>query len=101
MSRTRGRKSGLRGGAEQWSIASVPTVVERSSFPQYAYGVLQAASLAKTLGVQRITVAELGVAGGNGLLELERLSKTIAAEKQVDIKSVGFDLGCGMPQPVD
>jgi hypothetical protein len=101
MSRMRRRKSGSRDQAEQWSIASVPKEVETASFPQYAYGVLQAASLANNLGVPRFTVAELGVAGGNGLVELERLSKIIAAAKQVDIKTVGFDLGSGMPQPVD
>jgi hypothetical protein len=79
----------------------VPTVVRTSSFPQYAYGILQAASLAQRLNLSSITVAELGVAGGNGLVELERLSGLIGLEREVDIKTVGFDLGSGMPEPVD
>src|SRR5438067_260932 len=79
----------------------VPTVVQTSSFPQYAYGILQTASLAQQLKLSSMIVAELGVAGGNGLLELERLSGVIGAEKHVDIKTIGFDLGSGMPEPVD
>jgi len=82
-------------------MPGVPSAVQTSNFPQYAYGILQAASLAKSLKLSSITAVELGVAGGNGLLELERLSKAIGAERQVDIKSVGFDLGSGMPEPVD
>jgi hypothetical protein len=101
MTRTAPRNGGSCDRPERCSIAIVPKVVEESSFPQYAYGVLQAASLATTIGVQQITVAELGVAGGNGLIELERLSKIIALEKRLDIKSVGFDLSSGMPQPTD
>lgn len=82
-------------------MPDAPTVVQTSSFPQYAYGILQAASLAQKLKLPSITVAELGVAGGNGLLELERLSRKIGSERQVDIKPIGFDLGSGMPEPVD
>lgn len=82
-------------------MRSVPSVVRCSSFPQYAYGVLQAACLAKMLGITSITTAELGVAGGNGLLELERLSRTVGAQTQVQIRCAGFDLGSGMPLPID
>lgn len=80
---------------------SAPSVVRHSSFPQYAYGVLQAASLAKMLGIPSITTAELGVAGGNGLLELERLTRGVGAHTEVQIRCAGFDLGSGMPPPVD
>lgn len=83
------------------SVDEVPKVVRVSTFPQYAYGLLQAATLAKMLKLESTTAAELGVAGGNGLLELERLSGTIGGEAQVQISCVGFDLGSGMPQPVD
>ena len=79
----------------------VPSVVQTSSFPQYAYGILQAASLAQQLKLSSIIVAELGVAGGNGLLELERLSGLIGADKHMNIKTIGFDLGSGMPEPID
>lgn len=76
-------------------------LVEASEFPQYAYGVMQAALLARRLNVPAITVAELGVAGGNGLLELERLSCEIGEKLELRIHPFGFDLVHGMPQPVD
>src|SRR6266550_531961 len=82
-------------------MSGVPRAVLNSSFPQYAYGILQAATLARKLGLSAMTAAELGVAGGNGLLELERLSQTIGADTQVNIRGVGFDLGSGMPEPID
>lgn len=71
------------------------------SFPQYGYGVVQAAALAGRLGYMRISVLELGVAGGNGLVELERLSIVHSGPSGVDIDVAGFDLGSGMPDPVD
>ena len=80
---------------------SAPSIVHETGFPQYAYGVLQAANLAKRLDLGAITALELGVAGGNGLLELERLSDVIGRQVQVEIRSAGFDLGSGMPEPVD
>ena len=70
-------------------------------FPQYAYGVLQAANLAAQLRLPAITAAELGVAGGNGLVALEWLVSVISADVGVAIQQVGFDLGSGMPSPVD
>lgn len=81
--------------------AGVPRVVRDSSFPQYAYGLLHGVFLARALGLDAIAVLELGVAGGNGLLELERLSATLGEEAGVAVQSVGFDLGTGMPEPVD
>lgn len=79
----------------------VDDLVGASSFPQYAYGVWQAATLAQQLNIAAITVAELGVAGGNGLLELERLGHRVSTEAGLSIRSAGFDLGSGMPEPVD
>lgn len=76
-------------------------VVSRSPFPQYAYGVAQAVWLTERLGLPSVTVAELGVAGGNGLVELESLSESIDPEQRVKIATVGFDLGTGMPEPAD
>lgn len=84
-----------------WKSSGMPDVVRDSSFPQYAYGVLQAAFQAKNLGIERITVLELGVAGGNGLVEMERLCSDIGRDQGVRIDPVGFDLGDGMPKPVD
>lgn len=78
-----------------------PRIVRESKFPQYAYGLLQAVLLARALGVPAITAAELGVASGNGLLELERLGEVLAEQHGVEIRTVGFDTGSGMPRPLD
>jgi hypothetical protein len=79
----------------------VLSLVRDSHYPQYAYGVFQSAILATRLGIEAITVAELGVAGGNGLLELQRLCETIGMQTGTRLHAVGFDLGSGMPPPVD
>ena len=69
--------------------------------PHYAYGCYHAADLARRLGLKGITVIEMGVAGGRGLLALERIAGAIAAHAGIDIDVVGFDSGDGMPAPVD
>ena len=65
----------------------------RGLYPQYTWGVLQAAHLAATLGIRRISVIEFGVAGGNGLVALERASERAEAESGVQIDVHGFDTG--------
>ncbi len=72
-----------------------------SPYPQYLWGTLCAAQLASALGYERITVIEFGVAGGNGLLELERVANWVQRRSGVGIDAVGFDTGTGLPQPHD
>lgn len=69
--------------------------------PHYGYCVLNAAKLAKKLNYPRISVIEFGVAGGNGLLNLEYHTQEI--EKLLDIKIdvYGFDTGEGLPNILD
>jgi hypothetical protein len=69
--------------------------------PNYTWSVLHSARIAKTLGINRITAAEFGVAGGNGLIALE--AAAVAAERLlgVAIDVVGFDAGSGIPAPRD
>jgi len=69
--------------------------------PAYAYCVREAARLAKALGVPRISVIEFGVAGGNGLLALERHAQRVAESVGVEIDVYGFDSGRGLPAPTD
>ena len=68
-------------------------------FPQYAYGLTLACIQAKLLGIQSISALELGVAGGNGILELERLAQILYKKTDVFVDVFGFDLGTGMPAP--
>lgn len=89
-----------------WSrlpLGSLRTRVDYGVFPypHYAYGVYWAAVLASRLGVPRISAIEFGVAGGTGLVALERVAGEIATELGVGIDVFGFDSGSGMPQPVD
>jgi hypothetical protein len=69
--------------------------------PPYAYGVYFAALQAKKLHVPRISVVEFGVAGGNGLLVLERHAKAVERELGVGIEVYGFDTGAGLPPALD
>lgn len=70
-------------------------------YPQYVYGAYFSAVLASRLHVPEITAVELGVAGGRGLLALERASLKIERALGVRIQVVGFDTGGGLPPPQD
>jgi hypothetical protein len=69
--------------------------------PSYTWPVVQAAHLAKALGRTRISIIEFGVAGGHGLLALERAAEIIESLFDVAIDVYGFDSGHGLPKPVD
>jgi hypothetical protein len=67
----------------------------------YLHGVLHAARLASVLGVPAISVLEFGVAGGRGLLALEKAGMYAANAFGVEISVYGFDSGRGLPKPTD
>jgi hypothetical protein len=69
--------------------------------PHFAWGVLHGAFLAKNLGIGRISTIEFGVAGGNGLLSLERAASSIGECLEIEIDVYGFDTGRGLPKPID
>ena len=69
--------------------------------PNYTWGVLQGVHLAKVLGIDRVSVIEFGVAGGNGLVSLERSAKRIEDILGVGVDVYGFDTGRGLPKPLD
>lgn len=71
------------------------------SYPQYRWGTLCAAALAQTLGYERISVIEFGVAGGNGLVALEGYARLAEEASGVRIDTYGFDTGIGLPKPTD
>jgi hypothetical protein len=66
--------------------------------PHYETILLESALQAKKLGYENITVLELGVAGGNGIIALEKYKKNIEKLTKVKIKIVGFDTGKGLPK---
>jgi hypothetical protein len=75
---------------------------EKESFgliprPNYAYGILRAADLARFAGKRAVTVCEFGVATGDGLLNMAELADMIKAETGVELRVVGLDTGEGLP----
>ena len=66
-----------------------------SDRPAYLVGALYAARQAVRERVGAISVIEFGVAGGNGLLALEREAGAVENELGVSIKVYGFDNGAG------
>jgi hypothetical protein len=69
--------------------------------PQYLWPLLLAGRLAVGLRAARNTAIEFGVAGGNGLLALERAAGAVTELLGVQVDVYGFDSGVGMPEPVD
>lgn len=69
--------------------------------PQYAWGAIQAAQLARNLGIDRVSMIEFGVAGGNGLVSLEAIARRLESMHDVQIDVYGFDTGTGLPKPRD
>lgn len=69
--------------------------------PSYTWGLLQGAHLARVLGIQRISAIEFGVAGGNGLVSLEKIAAEAEKALGVAIDVYGFDTGAGLPKPDD
>ena len=69
--------------------------------PQYIWGVLQGAALGKVLGIERISVIEFGIAGGAGLIAMERAAELAEEMVGIEINVYGFDTGVGMPKPAD
>lgn len=71
------------------------------SRPHYLWGTLLAVRIAKALGLQRISVAEFGVAGGNGLIALENAAEAASELTGVGVDVYGFDIVTGFPVPAD
>ncbi len=69
--------------------------------PQYIWGVLQGAALSKVLGIEHISVIEFGVAGGGGLISMERAAELTEEMVGIKIDVYGFDTGTGLPKVLD
>lgn len=69
--------------------------------PQYLWPLIHATHLARALGIPRISAIEFGVAGGNGLLAMERAAAAATELSGTEVDIFGFDTGSGMPEPSD
>jgi len=67
----------------------------------YVWGVVQGLALAKALNYPRVAVIEFGVAGGAGLLALERIAEQAEKIVGIGIDVYGFDTGRGLPKSQD
>ena len=66
--------------------------------PHYDTILLESCKEAKKLGINNVSVFELGVAGGNGIIALEKYKKSIEKYLKIKIDIYGFDTGEGMPE---
>ena len=69
--------------------------------PHYAYCIFQAAKLAEALGYPRASIIEFGCGGGNGLVIAEKHIAEVEKIFNVKLELYGFDLGSGLPSPMD
>jgi hypothetical protein len=69
------------------------------AYPWFAYGMLEAARQAHALGKPALTAVEFGVAGGNGLVTMERYAAEIAHLTGVRWEIIGMDMGPGGMPP--
>jgi len=67
----------------------------------YGFCIDNAATLAGSLGYSKISVIEFGVAGGRGLINVAYHVEQIRKLSTDDFEVYGFDLGSGLPAPVD
>jgi hypothetical protein len=69
--------------------------------PPYLWGALHGGYLAKALGIAAVSLIEFGVAGGNGLVDLDQIGQELEAYLGIQAVVYGFDTGRGLPAPVD
>jgi hypothetical protein len=68
---------------------------------QFAFGLLHAADIAKTMGYSRVTAIEFGVASGAGLLNMCHVARAVTRATGIEFDIVGFDTSTGLPSPRD
>lgn len=75
-----------------------PFLIEFQDRPHYAYALFNAAQQALALNYKTISVIEFGVAGGNGLVCLEKHAEALTRLLGVQFDIYGFDTGTGLPE---
>jgi hypothetical protein len=95
-------RAALRGAALSLNIP--PSALVRYDLIQreyYALPMLLASMEAQRLGLAGMTVAELGVGAGGGMINLCELATLFARQFKLDYRIVGLDSGAGLPDPRD
>lgn len=88
---------GVDSWIDQWGDFRTRERYGRIARPNYLYGMLRAADCAKYFGKQSVTVIEMGVASGAGLMNMIELAAQVQRETGVRFKIFGFDTGAGLP----
>jgi hypothetical protein len=68
--------------------------------PHYECILFEACYEAKKLDYKEVSVLELGVAGGNGIIALEKYKTKMEKIFNIKINIYGFDSGNGLPKPL-
>ncbi len=84
----------------KWLPYSIRLEFDALTRPNYGFCIYNAAQLAKSLGIKRISIIEFGVAGGNGLVNLEQHAEEISKALDIEFEIYGFDMGSGLPKPM-
>ena len=66
-----------------------------------AHQGIHPARIENRLKLDSVSVVEFGVAGGNGLLVLERYAMELGQKYGIKVEVYGFDLGTGLPSLAD
>ena len=66
--------------------------------PHYESILYEGCLEAKKLGINQVSAIELGVAGGAGIIALEKYKKKIEKVLDINIDIYGFDTGSGLPK---
>ena len=67
----------------------------------HAYALLKSALYAKSMGYKGISCIEFGVASGNGIINILKISEHVTKLSGVDIRIYGFDTSTGLPLALD
>ena len=93
----------LRNLLRRWPVGSYKARLDANAVarPNYGWCAYHAAVEARALGHKAVTVVEMGVAGGNGLVCLCDHRRQIEKALGIEILVAGFDTGAGLPASTD
>ena len=75
------------------ALFRVANLIFKKFRPHYHSCLHETALEARELGLKKISVLEFGVAGGNGLMSIEKYCNKIEKKIDIQFKIFGFDLG--------
>lgn len=93
----------IRKVLRRWPLGSYLARLDAGAVdrPNYGLCMYRAAEEAKALGYKAMTAIELGVAAGNGILNMCMHREEIWKALGIEIRLIGFDSGAGLPPTED